>query len=141
MRVRRARLDEAGILLGMEREEIGTFSLKQLSSFLTSGAVALVAEEEGDLKGFVLALIKEREDARVYILTVRQDARRRGVGMLLMGALEEELRRLGIRRCHLEVRASNLAARQLYSKLWYEEVGLLKNYYGGEDGMKMAKGL
>ena len=141
MRVRQARLDEAGILLGMEREEIGTFSLKQLSSFLTSGAVALVAEEEGDLKGFVLALINGREDARVYILTVRQDTRRRGVGMLLMGALEEELRRLGIRRCHLEVRASNMAARKLYRKLWYEEVGLLKNYYEGEDGMKMAKGL
>lgn len=141
MKVRKARLEEAGVLLGMERDEMGTFSLKQLNSFLTSGAVVLVAEEEGDVKGFVLALIKEDGDARIYILTVRQDVRGLGVGMLLMGALEEEFRGLGIRRCNLEVRASNVAARRLYAKLGYEEIGLLKNYYGGEDGIKMAKGL
>ena len=57
----------------------------------------------------------------------------------MLGAFREA-RRHGAREITLEVRASNFAARALYRKYGFREVGLRKRYYidNGEDAIIMT---
>ncbi|MDB4889402.1 MAG: ribosomal-protein-alanine acetyltransferase [Gemmatimonadetes bacterium] len=111
-------------------------------SFLTSLELDrmrfLVAEErrEGDanqagdgmLLGYVIALVLA-EEAEVADIAVSSDARRRGVGGLLLDAVTDELARRGVRSVYLEVRESNTAARALYESRAFRQVGRRRGYY------------
>jgi ribosomal-protein-alanine N-acetyltransferase len=59
-----------------------------------------------------------------------------------MAAMLEHATELGIARCLLEVRASNLAAQGLYQSLGFMSDGRRKNYYpkgsGREDALLMS---
>lgn len=90
----------------------------------------LVAEEEGKIQGFLVSrqiapqtsgLSAERE---IINLAVRGSYRRRGIGASL---LRQEMKKPGT--FFLEVRASNLAAKALYKKLGFRELGYRLNYY------------
>lgn len=111
-------------------------------SFLTSLELDrmrfLVAEErrEGDavqagdgvLLGYVIALMLAGE-AEVADIAVSSDARRRGVGGLLLDAVTDELAQRGVRSVYLEVRESNTAARALYESRAFRQVGRRRGYY------------
>ena len=62
-------------------------------------------------------------------IAVHPDFRRRGIGEMLVAALEEQLRQRGSKMLLLEVRDSNVPAIALYEKLGFHQVGLRKNYY------------
>jgi ribosomal-protein-alanine N-acetyltransferase len=71
-------------------------------------------------------------------LAVRPDSRRKGLGEALLVELEKRLSKE--RPLRLEVRKSNLAAIQLYSKRGFTKTGLAEGYYGdGEDAIIMEK--
>jgi [ribosomal protein S18]-alanine N-acetyltransferase len=69
-------------------------------------------------------------------LAVDPDARRRGVGSLLLDRLLAEAEAAGLSAVFLEVRASNAAAASLYEKRGFREVGVRRDYYSRprEDG-------
>ena len=77
------------------------------------------------------------DEAHVSTLAVRSDVRGHGLGELLLLGLLEEARRNGALTATLEVRVSNAAARALYTKYGFEQVGRRKNYYqdNGEDAL------
>jgi ribosomal-protein-alanine N-acetyltransferase len=78
------------------------------------------------------------DECHVLNIAVHPDARRAGIGGLLMSAAIVEAKAEGALLVTLEVRRSNLAARQLYRKFEFEERRLRKNYYGpGEDAIIM----
>ena len=78
------------------------------------------------------------DECHVLNLAVHPDSRRSGIGGLLMSAAIIEARAERAMLVTLEVRRSNLAARQLYRKFEFEERRLRKNYYGpGEDAIVM----
>ncbi|MEX0761174.1 MAG: ribosomal protein S18-alanine N-acetyltransferase [Dehalococcoidia bacterium] len=80
------------------------------------------------------------DEAHIVIIGARPSERRRGVGeLLLIGGLEAAMRR-GARVMTLEVRNSNQAARSLYRKYGFREVGLRKRYYAdnNEDAVIMT---
>ena len=73
-------------------------------------------------------------------IAVRPDSRRKGFGEILLVALEKKLS--NDRPLKLEVRQSNLAAIQLYSKRGFTKTGVAEGYYGdGEDAIIMEKRL
>ncbi len=73
------------------------------------------------------------DEAHVVIIGSRAKDRRQGIGeLMLIGALETAMRR-DSRVVTLEVRASNEAARTLYSKYGFREVGVRKRYYADND--------
>ncbi len=125
-------------------------------SFLTSLEVDrmrfLVAEErrEGDgretgdgvLLGYVIALVLA-EEAEVADIAVSADARRRGVGGLLLDRVSEELTQRGVRSVYLEVRESNSAARALYESRAFRPVGRRRGYYRSpvEDALVLKRDL
>jgi [ribosomal protein S18]-alanine N-acetyltransferase len=80
------------------------------------------------------------DECHVVIIASRLRERRKGVGeLLLIGALEAAIAR-GSRMMTLEVRASNDAARTLYRKYGFQDVGLRKRYYNdnNEDAVIMT---
>ena len=73
-------------------------------------------------------------------IAVRPDSRRKGFGERLLIELERRLSKE--RPLKLEVRQSNLAAIQLYSKRGFTKTGTAEGYYGdGEDAIIMEKRL
>jgi ribosomal-protein-alanine N-acetyltransferase len=80
------------------------------------------------------------DECHVVIIASRLRERRKGVGeLLLIGALEAAIAR-GSRMMTLEVRATNDAARALYRKYGFQDVGLRKRYYNDnhEDAVIMT---
>jgi ribosomal-protein-alanine N-acetyltransferase len=78
------------------------------------------------------------DECHVLNIAVEPSARRLGIGTILMTAAINEARENGADLVTLEVRRSNLAARQLYRKFDFEERRLRRHYYGpGEDAIIM----
>jgi [ribosomal protein S18]-alanine N-acetyltransferase len=75
--------------------------------------------------------------SRVVNICVDPSARRRGVGASLLRQLERALPHGDV---VLMTETDNRAARALYKKEGYKEVGVSQNYYGrGKDGVWMQK--
>ncbi len=88
----------------------------------------LTARTQGGLVGYGGALVI-LDEAHVMTLAVREDFRRRGVAMRILLQLIEDVRVKGARFLTLEVRKSNQAAIDLYSRLGFQIMGERRNYY------------
>ncbi len=80
------------------------------------------------------------DEAHVVIIGNRPADRRKGIGeLLLIAAMEAAIGR-GARVVTLEVRGSNKAARALYGKYGFRDVGVRKRYYAdnNEDAVIMT---
>src|ERR1700724_2684520 len=74
------------------------------------------------------------DECHVLNIAVHPDSRRLGIGTVLLSEAISEAKSSGAGVVTLEVRRSNLAARQLYRKFEFEERRLRRHYYGpGED--------
>ncbi|MDY8107851.1 GNAT family N-acetyltransferase [Fulvimarina sp. 2208YS6-2-32] len=87
--------------------------------------------------GFVLARLVEGE-AEILTIAVSTEARGRGVGRLLMDTVLAHLYAERADVIHLEVDEVNTAARALYRRLGFEEVGRRPAYYTHEDGTRTS---
>lgn len=96
-----------------------------------------VAEVEGEVVGFVVWRITAPGEGEILNLAVWPERRRQGVATRL---LESVLRQPGY-SWFLEVRESNLPARNLYEKLGFREVGRRPCYYRdtGESAVVMRR--
>jgi [ribosomal protein S18]-alanine N-acetyltransferase len=78
------------------------------------------------------------DECHVLNLAVHPEFRRQGIGVYLLNSAVTEAKAKRINVITLEVRRTNVAARQLYRKLHFEERRLRRNYYGpGEDAIVM----
>jgi [ribosomal protein S18]-alanine N-acetyltransferase len=78
----------------------------------------------------------------VLLLAVRAAARRRGGASALLAALLEAAQRAGLGSVHLDVRASNRAAIDLYRRHGFAVVGRRPRYYEAqEDAILMSLAL
>jgi [ribosomal protein S18]-alanine N-acetyltransferase len=78
------------------------------------------------------------DECHILNIAVHPDSRRLGLGSVLMTESINEAKLTGANVITLEVRRSNLAARQLYRKFEFEERRLRRHYYGpGEDAIIM----
>ena len=100
----------------------------------------LVAEEQGEILGYC-GFVYVFDEAEIPNVCVSAEARRHGIGRALMEALVALAKELEIARLYLEVRQSNEAARNLYRKMEFEEIGIRKNFYElpKEDAVLMCR--
>ena len=105
---------------------------------------ALVVASEGQPQGFVV-YSRVLDEVCIHNIAVHPAWQGRGLGRLLLAAALAAARDAGAMRCHLEVRASNRAARGLYEQLGFRLDGVRKNYYptaaGREDALLMTRRL
>lgn len=83
------------------------------------------------------------DESDVMNVAVHPDFRRQGIGEALVLELARQLKKWGSCSLTLEVRASNEAAKSLYEKLGFGQVGCRKNYYRNprEDALILRKTL
>ena len=99
--------------------------------------VAFLEEALVAYGGFWLVL----DESHITSVAVKDTYRGRGFGRQLMEFLMNEAVDSGATRATLEVRVSNLRARNLYLSLGFRPIGLRKGYYpkNNEDAIVMLK--
>lgn len=109
------------------------------SCFIRHGFYGVVAEENGDVVGYVGAVYDEW-DGELLNLAVAPEHRRKGYALRLMEELLEYLSKKEKENVFLEVRRSNAAAISLYTRLGFEKIGERKKYYENtEDALIFAR--
>jgi ribosomal-protein-alanine N-acetyltransferase len=91
----------------------------------------LVICDAEQVHGFLVAksVTQQQDEWEIENIAVDAPVGRRGLGSRLLGEFLNRMRAQGGCRVFLEVRPSNEAARKLYEKLAFVEVGRRKNYY------------
>ncbi|MBS7246827.1 MAG: GNAT family N-acetyltransferase [Candidatus Jordarchaeales archaeon] len=140
--LRRARDEDLDALYMIDkvcfpRHHFSKYFIRLLLEYPSS--VAIVAMISSRIVGFTIGVIEDENESRIYTIGVLPDFRRRGIGRLLLEKLEEELARQGAVKCRLEVMEGNIPALQLYSKMGYHRLGVIRRYYGDKDGIVMEK--
>jgi ribosomal-protein-alanine N-acetyltransferase len=102
---------------------------------LAAGYLGLVAFEGETLVAYLVAMPGVGE-MHLLNLSVAPSARRRGHAQALLDALEEACRREGLPQLWLEVREGNAAARALYRRRGFEEMGVRRGYYPATGGRR-----
>lgn len=117
--------------------ELASFTTDHLSRrqyrrhLLGNSAIVLAAVEAGIVLGNAVGFLRSDHDiARLYSIAVSDAARGRGLGALLLAAMEREAKRRGAKRMRLEVRQDNDAAIRLYERRGYRRIGERAEYYG-----------
>jgi len=111
----------------------------------------LVAERRGQVVGYVMCRVEYglsnlgvglAKKGHIISIAVVPEARGKGIGKALMVRALKALREhYGVDEYYLEVRVSNTVAINLYRKLGFRQVKVLRGYYlDGEDAYLMAMG-
>ncbi len=87
-----------------------------------------VAMRDDELLGYIGSQTV-LDEADMMNVAVFPEARRQGVGKMLITTLVEALKEKAVRSLTLEVRASNESAKAMYHKLGFLEVGRRPKYY------------
>ena len=90
--------------------------------------IVTIAKEADALLGYCVLLCMG-EEADITNVCTAPMARGKGVATAMLTGLMEAGISRGVTEFFLEVRESNTPARNLYTKLGFEEIGLRKNYY------------
>lgn len=101
----------------------------------------LVAEIAGAVVGYVAGSVTG-DCGELASVAVDQRYRGRGIATVLIGRLLDGFQQIGLRRCVLQVRTTNLPAIDLYKRLRFHIVRSLVAYYpDGSDALLMEKTL
>lgn len=127
--IRFAVLNDVPAILAIEQQAPGAahWTREQYNQLMSSGIV-LVAEEAGELCGLLCAQAGAGE-WEIENVVVAAGFLRRGIANELMRALIRRAKNEAASALLLEVRESNLAARGLYEKHGFREVGRRPAYY------------
>ena len=90
--------------------------------------VLVAAGVDGLIVGYTAA-IDGWYDGEILNVAVAADARRQGVGGLLLDSAMRTLRTKSVKRLYLEARESNTAALSLYESRGFVRVSIRRNYY------------
>ena len=117
---------------GEKRDLLGVATIQKACPEASQWEVAeylgynfLVSDAENRIAGFVVSRDLEAGEHEVLNLAVSPECRRQGVARGLMAALMAE----DAGAIFLEVRESNLAAREFYKSIGFKEIGLRPRYY------------
>jgi len=96
---------------------------------------------EERIVGYIMAWLVA-DECQITNLAVLPGSRRHGVAAALLRCSIDDAVQGGARWCQLEVRSSNTAAKQLYSRFGFKPVVRRKRYYqDGEDAVVMGREL
>lgn len=138
-----ARLDD---VLVIERASYGSPWSRQnfIDSLNSNYAIQLLVADSGqplrsqatgEILGYYVAM-RGYDEVHLLNLTVAPGFRGQGWAVMLLQALALWARGIGAQWLWLEVRVGNRRAQQLYIRQGFSQVGLRKNYYPAEHGLR-----
>ena len=104
------------------------WSENAFSLLLGEGAFGMVAVLDGKVVAYG-GMLCVLDEGQITNIATHPDHRRKGLGKMIVEALEKEAKARGLANLFLEVREHNLAARELYLLCGWEDIGLRKNFY------------
>jgi [ribosomal protein S18]-alanine N-acetyltransferase len=114
--------------------------LKEYVSHRRSFTLVASDAENGKIAGFIV--VDQAPTGHVITIDVIAEARRSGVGSLLLKAAENRLRAAGSKAVGLETAVDNVAALSFYKRHGYNVVRTSPRYYSnGVDALVMKKEL
>lgn len=111
-----------------ESPEAARWPAQAFENDLPKGTFAKIAVRGETIMGFLVARFAA-DEFEILNLAVARRFRRLGIASKLLNAALQAARQAGCTRCHLEVRASNLAAQGLYLKHRFQLCGRRPGYY------------
>lgn len=92
----------------------------------------IVAKENGEIVGFA-GIWKSVDDVHITDIVVKKNHRQNGVGSSLLLKLISLTKKMNYKELTLEVNSKNEAAKKLYLKYGFKELGIRKKYYKNKD--------
>ena len=124
------------------------YSKKKLGYLITkANSTCLVETKNQIIRGFVITLYRRgTKVAGVETVDVDPVFQKQGIGIKLLEAAEEDMKKHGIKKARLEVSTKNVSGIKLYEKAGFKKIEILKNYYifehdGSRDVFRMVKEL
>lgn len=116
-----------------------SWSVLQLAGTMAqdSSFARRVIDASGSCVGFSLCRAAGPE-VELLLIAIAAPARRRGFGSLLIETGVRDAVHRGASEMFLEVRENNAAARQLYRRCGFRDVGHRPDYYAGSAGERFA---
>lgn len=96
-----------------------------------------VLEREGEMLGYAVMMVAAGE-AHLLNLSIAAECQGQGLGADFVRFLVRVARREGGEKIYLEVRPSNAAARALYGKTGFAQIGVRRGYYPADSGREDA---
>ncbi|MBR4892042.1 MAG: ribosomal protein S18-alanine N-acetyltransferase [Alphaproteobacteria bacterium] len=81
------------------------------------------------------------DEAEIITIGVHPEARKTGIASAMIGIVEGELKKAGVKTIFLEVAEDNTPARKLYESNGFVQIGVRTKYYDGVDAIMMKKDL
>ena len=121
-------------------EEIA-YSHLELQYYLRSRKCrTLVAEDEGEIIGFVIGCVEPRQLGHIITIDVTPHRQRQSIGSLLLGEIESWCWQKGAEAIYLETPVDDEGARGFYEKHNYFVMDRIEGYYNGSlDAFVMMK--
>jgi len=143
------RIDQACFPAGVSysRAELQTYMRRRGSFTLlavkdAASKASGVATFDSTVGGFIVAEADRRGSSHIITIDVLKNARRSGVGSLLLQAAEERLRAARSRSVELETAVDNLTALSFYKRHGYTLIRTIPRYYSnGVDALVLNKEL
>ena len=104
---------------------------------LAAGYHCWLVECSGAIAGYCVVAIAANE-AHLLNLSIAAGRQRRGLGSMLLEFVRRLAAEQAVERIFLEVRVSNTAARALYARAGYREIGTRRDYYPAATGQEDA---
>lgn len=141
MVVRRMEMKDVQKVYQLSRESFSEpWALSAIEKEMTNPVASyFVAEVEGEVIGFG-GMWHVLDEGEIINIAVHKAYHRQGIGKLILNQLISEARRRKLVVIHLEVRASNEAAKVLYHKQGFNCTATRKAYYHNptEDALIMS---
>lgn len=101
---------------------------------LKKSGCEIIASQHGFIVYRVVA-----DEAEIITIGVAPNARRTGIAAAMMGIVEGDLKKQGVKHIFLEVAVDNAPARALYEQNGFVQIGVRPKYYDGTDAIIMGK--
>ena len=117
------------------------WSESSLAILTQQNGVGIAALTDGGKLVGYCGMLTVLDEGQITNVAVHPEFRRTGIGSALLNRLLEEAKTLGVTQISLEVRESNVAAKELYLRHGFSVAGVRKRFYSHptEDGLVMVR--
>lgn len=130
-------LDLAAVVVNENKAFSHPWSMGVFADCLAGDYDCWIVEQEGTVIGHGILSIAAGE-CHLLNVCITPEKQGRGFGRLLVEHLLDQAALQEAGKVFLEVRPSNLVARELYKSMGFDEIGRRKSYYPAEGGREDA---